>query len=157
MQRGKSGNERRYACAIYHSILSARIELKKSSKFKEKLNSEQVADLRSFFFFGTFFFLCGEIEFLGKMGITLSRQKTASDCSFESVVLCRFKKSTYIRKKYTRLLPHRLRHSKKTPLRGLFSMTKTDGSTTPARARAARDWANSLAQYDTYLLRHQSL
>ena len=52
---------------------------------------------------------------------------------------------------------HRLRHSKKTPLRGLFSMTKTDGSTSPTRARAARDWANTLAKYDTYLLRHQSL
>ena len=89
MQRGKSGNERRYACAIYHSILSVRIELKKSSKFKEKLNSEQVADLRSFFFFGTFFFLCGEIEFLGKMGITLNTYKknynilhSKSNCSF---------------------------------------------------------------------------
>ena len=97
VQRGKSGNERRHAYAIYHSLLSVRIELKKSSKFKEKLKSEQVVDLRSFFFFATFFFLCGEIEFLGKMGITLSRQKTTSDCSFESVVLCRFNKSTYIR------------------------------------------------------------
>ena len=100
--------------------------------------------MRSFFFFGTFFFLCGEIEFLGKMGITLSRQKTASDCSFESVVLCRFKKSTYIRKKYTRLLPHRLRHNKKGRLLPSFFCYGEVAGRAPTRyvgyiSRAARE------------------
>ena len=56
---------------------------------QEFYRSEQVVDLRSFFFFGTFFFLCGEIEFLGKMGITLNTYKknynilhAESNCSF---------------------------------------------------------------------------